>query len=408
MSSRDANLPSRSNSELPSEGFPDEDVQIVSSFDDMYLNMSLLKGIYGYGWEEPTAIQQRVIMPMKDGRDIVAQAQSGKGKTGAFAISALSIVDVKKPKTQVLILSPTRELADQTHHVITNLGKDMPGLMSALSVGGTAVRDNMRQLRQGPQVVIGTPGRVLHMIECQYLVVDDLQAVILDEADIMLERGFRDSMYDIFQYCPETVQVCLFSATYTPEILQLANRFCRNPFRILVKKEEVTLDGIKQFYVDCELDQHKFEILCDLYECLSISQLIIFVNSKQRAEWLFGAMTANDFTCSHIHGGMTAEERKLKMYEFRSGSSRVLISTNLLARGIDVQNVGTVINYDLPQDLSNYIHRIGRSGRHGKKGLAINFVVGKNNEDARTIRELERYYCTKINELPADIGSVQY
>lgn len=408
MSSRDANLqPSPSNWELPSKGFPDEDVQIVSSFDDMSLDMLLLKGIYGYGWEEPTAIQQRVIMPMKDGRDIVAQAQSGKGKTGAFAISALSIVDDKKPTTQVLILSPTRELADQIHHVMVNLGKDMQGLMITLTVGGTAVRDNVRQLRQGPQIVIGTPGRVLHMIEKGELVLKNLQAIILDEADIMLERGFRDSMYDTFQYCPETVQVCLFSATYTPDILQLANQFCQNPFRILVKKEEVTLDGIKQFYVDCDLDRYKLEILCDLYECLSISQLIIFVNSKQRAEWLFGAMTADDFTCSHIHGGMTAEERKLKMYEFRSGSSRVLISTNLLARGIDVQNVGTVINYDLPQDTSNYIHRIGRSGRHGRKGLAINFVT-RDMEDSRTIRELERYYCTKINELPGDIGSVQF
>jgi len=408
MSSRDANLqPSRS-TELPSAGFPDEDVQIVSSFDDMFLDMLLLKGIYGYGWEEPTAIQQRVIMPMKDGRDIVAQAQSGKGKTGAFAISALSIVDVKKQKTQVLILSPTRELSEQIHNVMTHLGKDMAGLMVTLTVGGTAVRDNIRQLRQGPQIVIGTPGRVLHMIENGELVLKDLQAIVLDEADIMLERGFRDSMYDTFQYCPETVQVCLFSATYTPDILELTNRFCRNPFRILVKKEEVTLDGIKQFYVDCELDQYKFETLCDLYECLSISQLIIFVNSKQRAEWLFGAMTAADFTCSHIHGGMTAEERKLKMFEFRSGSSRVLISTDLLARGIDVQNVGTVINYDLPQqDLSNYIHRIGRSGRHGRKGLAINFVT-QDMQDARTIRELERYYCTKINELPGDIGTLQF
>jgi len=406
MSSRDANLPtSRSNSELPSEGFPDEDVQIVSSFDDMYLDMLLLKGIYGYGWEEPTAIQQRIIMPMKDGRDIVAQAQSGKGKTGAFAIASLSIVDVKKSTTQVLILSPTRELADQSHRVMENLGRDLQGLDITLTVGGTPVRENIRQLQRGPQIVIGTPGRVLHMIEKGHLDLQNLQAIVLDEADVMLERGFRESMYNTFEFCPETVQVCLFSATYTPDILQLTEQFCRNPFRILVKKEEVTLDGIKQFYVDCERENFKFETLCDLYECLSISQLIIFVNSKQRAEWLFGAMTANDFTCSHIHGGMSSEERKLKMYEFRSGSSRVLISTNLLARGIDVQNVGTVINYDLPQDLSNYIHRIGRSGRHGRKGLAINFITN-DSESTRTIRELERYYCTKISELPADIGTI--
>jgi len=407
MSSRDANLHnSRSVEEQPSEGFPDEELSIVKSFDDMHLDMMLLKGIYGYGWENPTAIQQRVIMPMKDGRDILAQAQSGKGKTGAFAISALSIADQQYANTQVLILSPTRELAQQTYNVIRDISRDLKLLEIVLSVGGTNVRDNIRELQKGPQIVVGTPGRIGHMIQRGALVLKNLQTIILDEADEMLERGFRDSMYDIFEYCPESVQVCMFSATYTPDILELASRFCRNPYRVLVKKEAVTLDGIKQFFVDCEKEQHKLGVLCDLYQCLSISQLIIFVNSKQTADWLYGAMTAEDFTCSHIHGGMTTEERKLKMFEFRSGSSRVLISTDLLARGIDVQNVGTVINYDLPhKDFSNYIHRIGRSGRHGKKGLAINFITHLER-DTRTIRELEQYYCTKIEELPADIGTI--
>lgn len=390
-----------------SEGFPDEDIQIVSSFDDMNLPMLLLKGIYGYGWERPTPIQERVIVPMIEGRDIVAQAQSGKGKTGAFAISSLSIVDCSKKQTQVVILSPTRELAAQTFSVVEQIGRDLNGLFVASCVGGNHVRDCVRALRQGPQIVVGTPGRVRHMCERGELRTDRLQCIILDEADEMLDRGFREAMVEIFEFCPENVQVCLFSATYTPDVLQIANQACRNPFRILVKKEDVTLSGIKQFYVHCDEDYEKLDVLCNLYECLSISQVIIFVNSKRRVEELHAAMTAQDHTCSCIHGGMTTEERNLRMTEFRSGSSRVLISTDLLARGIDVSNVGTVINYDLPHnDFSNYIHRIGRSGRHGKKGLALNFVITNNHRDSATIRELERYYCTKIGELPADLAAI--
>jgi len=404
MSSRG---PKTNTSSSTMDGFPDENTKVFSSFDDMHLPMLLLKGIYGYGWENPTTIQERVIVPMKDGRDIVAQAQSGKGKTGAFTVASLSIVDCAKRFPQVVILSPTRELSNQTFEVVRSLGANLEGLSVAECVGGTPVRECIRILRTGPQVVIGTPGRMRHMIESGELNLSKLSCIVLDEADEMLDRGFRDSMYDIFEHCPQDVQVCLFSATYTPEVLEVTERMCRNPFKILVKKEEVTLDGIKQFFVHCDKEGYKLEILCDLYECLSISQLIIFVNSKRRVEDVFHFLNAQDHTCSCIHGGMSTEERKLKMREFRTGASRVLISTDLLARGIDVQNVGTVINFDLPHnDFSNYIHRIGRSGRHGKKGIALNFVTD-SPRDTTTIRELERYYCTKIHELPADLATIE-
>jgi len=404
MNSRSDNL---LNTTPSVEGFPDEDIKIVSSFDDMYLDMLLLKGIYGYGWENPTSIQERVIVPMKEGRDIVAQAQSGKGKTGAFAVASLSIADPTQRVAQVVILSPTRELATQTYDVVSALGANIDGLLLSECVGGTAVRACMEVLRQGPQIVVGTPGRIRHMIRESYLQMKRLKCIVLDEADEMLERGFRESMYDIFEYCPEDVQVCLFSATYTNEVLEVANNMCRNPVRILIKKENVTLDGIKQFFVDCEEERHKLAVLCDLYECLSISQLIIFVNSRRRVEDVYHYLNSQDHTCSCIHGGMDPEERKLKMMEFRQGASRVLIATDLLARGIDVQNVGTVINFDLPHnDFSNYIHRIGRSGRHGKKGLALNFITN-HPRDTTTIRELERYYSTKINELPADLATIE-
>jgi len=398
MSSRDAN-------NQTSTGFPEE-IQITSSFDDMSLDMQLLRGIYGYGWEEPTGIQQRTIVPMKDGRDILAQAQSGKGKTGAFTVASLSIADASLRQTHVLILAPTRELAMQSREVAENLSINMDGMSVALCIGGTRVKDNVRELQRNPAIVVGTPGRINHMIQNGALEMKHLRCIVLDEADEMLDRGFREIMYDIFQYCPEEVQVCLFSATYNKEVLEVANRFCRNPFRILIKKESVTLDGIKQFYVDCEQEHFKLGVLTDLYECLSISQVIIFVNTVARCEQLYNAMTAQDFTCSFTHGSMDWEERTLRMKEFRSGASRVLISTELMARGIDVANVGIVINYDLPHDdFSVYIHRIGRSGRHGKKGVAINFITD-DPRDHQTIRELERYYCTKINELPADLASL--
>jgi len=245
------------------------------------------------------------------------------------------------------------------------------------------------------------------MCEQGALRVADLQMIILDEADEMLDRGFREIMYDIFQMIPASTQVCLFSATYNPDVLEVSSKFMREPARILVKQEMVSLDGIKQFYVQCEHEKWKLDTLCDLYEHISIAQLVIFCNTKQRTEWLRNALEDREFCCSHIHGGMTTDERTREMRFFRNGTTRVLISTDLRARGIDVPNVGMVVNYDLPhQDYANYIHRIGRSGRHGKKGVAINFATS-TDQDARTIHELQKYYSTVISELPNDIAALE-
>jgi len=231
--------------------------------------------------------------------------------------------------------------------------------------------------------------------------------IVLDEADEMLDRGFQDVMYEIFEVIPAETQVCLFSATYTPEVLEVSRKFMRNPAKILVKKEAVTLDGIKQFYVNCGSEGWKFDTLCDLYESISVAQLIIFCNTQRTTEILRDKLEQRDFTCSHIHGSMSSDERKERMKLFRDGHSRVLISTDLLARGIDVPNVDKVINYDLPhRDYSNYIHRIGRSGRYGKKGVAINFITD-DERDQRTIRGLEQHYSTKIAELPANLSNLE-
>jgi len=241
------------------------------------------------------------------------------------------------------------------------------------------------------------------MINRNVLSMKTVRLFILDEADEMLDRGFRDQIYEIFQHLPNKVQVCLFSATMPDEILEISQRFMREPVRILVKRDELTLEGIKQFYVAVEREEWKLETLCDLYETLTITQAIIYCNLRRKVDWLKDKMGQRDFTVSSMHGEMTGPERELIMKEFRSGSSRVLITTDLLARGIDVQQVSLVINYDMPKNRENYIHRIGRSGRFGRKGVAINLVC---NDDVRALREIEAFYNTQVDEMPMNVADL--
>jgi len=376
--------------------------EVVTSFDNMKLRDDLLRGIYAYGFEKPSAIQQRGIMPVLSGRDCICQAQSGTGKTATFSIAVLQQIELKLNKTQALILAPTRELAQQIQKVVRALG-DFLNVTSHACVGGTLVRDDIRIFRDGVQIVVGTPGRVYDMINRQALNLNAVRIFVLDEADEMLSRGFKDQIYDVFQHLPAKVQVCLFSATMPEEILEISQKFMRNPVRILVKKDELTLEGIKQFYVAVEREEWKLETLCDLYETLTITQAIIYCNTRRKVDWLADKMGQRDFTVSCMHGDMTGPERELIMKEFRSGSSRVLITTDLLARGIDVQQVSLVINYDMPGNRENYIHRIGRSGRFGRKGVAINFVT---NDDVRTMREIEQFYNTQIEEMPMNVADL--
>merc|ERR1719218_124702 len=232
---------------------------------------------------------------------------------------------------------------------------------------------------------------------------EDLQVLVIDEADEMLSQGFKDQVYHIFKSLPSNIQVCLFSATLPSEILELTEKFMRNPVRVLVKKEELTLEGIRQFYIAIEKEDWKIDTLCDLYETLTITQAIIYCNTRRKVDYLAAEMSKRDFTISTMHADLDQKERDLIMREFRSGSSRVLISTDLLARGIDVQQVSLVINFDLPQNQENYLHRIGRSGRFGRKGVAINFVT---NNYVRAMKDIEKYYHTQIEEMPMDIADM--
>jgi len=379
-----------------------EEYPVFESFDDYDLNENLLRGIYSYGFEKPSAIQQRGIKPILDGRDTIGQAQSGTGKTATFVIGVLQRIDWDVRGCQGLILAPTRELADQIQKVALALG-DYLKVRCHACIGGTSVRDDMDKLREGQHLVVGTPGRVYDMIGKRHLRVDDLVTFVLDEADEMLSHGFKDQIYDIFRTMPPSIQVCLFSATMAPEILDLTGRFMRHPVRILVKRDELTLEGIRQFYVALEREQWKLDALCDLYQTLTITQAIIYCNTRRKVDFLADQLQKRDFTVSTMHAHLDQTERNLVMREFRSGSSRVLISTDLLARGIDVQQVSLVINYDLPQDMENYLHRIGRSGRFGRKGVAINFLT---NSDVRAMKDIEKFYNTQIDELPMDIADL--
>lgn len=366
------------------------------------LNSQLMRGIYGYGFEKPSPIQQKSILSIIDGRDVIAQAQSGSGKTGAFATGVLNRMrlDVKQP--QALIIAPTRELAKQIHDVVKDLGSQMTGLNVQLLIGGTSTEDDVTDLKaNGPQVLIGCPGRVHDILRRQPAVGRGMQMLVLDEADEMLSAGFNEQIYNIFQQLNANVQVCLFSATMPPELHSLSDKFMRDPVRILVKSEMLTLEGISQFHVALETDHDKYATLKDLFTRISVSQCIIYCNSIRRVSDLAEAMMNDGFPVCCIHSGMEKDVRDKAYQEFRSGAHRVLISSNVTARGIDIQQVSTVINFDMPRDVHTYLHRIGRSGRWGRKGSGVNFVTRR---DFRKLKEIESYYGTSIPELPANFG----
>ncbi|TEB30089.1 ATP-dependent RNA helicase FAL1 [Coprinellus micaceus] len=379
-----------------------EAISTVSTFDDLGLKEDLLRGIYAYNFEKPSAIQQRAILPITQGRDVIAQAQSGTGKTATFSISILQSIDVSVRETQALVLSPTRELATQIQSVILALG-DYMNVQCHACIGGTSIGEDIRKLEYGQHVVSGTPGRVFDMIRRRSLRTRNIKMLVLDEADELLNKGFKDQIYDVYRYLPPATQVVLLSATLPYDVLEMTTKFMTDPIRILVKRDELTLEGIKQFFVAVEKEEWKFDTLCDLYDTLTITQAVIFCNTRRKVDWLTEKMRASNFTVSSMHGEMVQKERDAIMAEFRSGTSRVLITTDVWARGIDVQQVSLVINYDLPANRENYIHRIGRSGRFGRKGVAINFVTV---EDVRILRDIEQFYGTQIDEMPVNAAEL--
>ena len=374
----------------------------VDKFEQMNLKRNVLRGIFAYGYEYPSAIQKKAIPAFISGEDLIAQAQSGTGKTAAFSVSILQCLDEEDESLQSIIVSPTRELTEQIYNVIKHLAQ-YTKIKFALLLGGQSRREQIEILRNGVQCVICTPGRINDLIESGYLITSSIKNLVLDEADELLKDAFVSQIRFIVENIPSSTQICLFSATMSESCLKTAHRFMNEPNTIYVKKEQLTLEGINQYYVFTDNDKIKYDTIIDLYSSIIINQLIIYCNTKQRVVYLANSLTKDNYTCACIHSDLTTSERMHIMRGFRSGEVRVLISTDLLSRGIDVQQVSLVINYDLPRNVESYIHRIGRSGRYGRRGLALNFI---SNYDKNLINELENFYNTQISELPMNIEAV--
>ena len=374
------------------------------TFDEMELPAALLRGIYAYGFEKPSKIQQKGIVPIAKGYDLLAQAQSGTGKTGTFTIGSLVRIDPNIKAVQVLCLVPTRELAQQIEIVASALGSFL-GVKTYAAMGKTPVRDDIRCLDRGIHFLIGTPGRIYDLMSRRAFSTEHIKVIVVDEADQMLEDRFREQLQCILGLgFPSTARCALFSATMNPDVVEFANKLLDKPVRILVPPEQVNLKGIYQYALALDREDWKFEVLLDLYKNLNISQALIYCNKRQKAEWLSEKMTQAGFPITCIHGDMEVRDRMERMTAFRKGETRVLISTDLLARGIDVQQVSLVINYELPTQMDNYIHRIGRSGRYGRKGTAINLLCG---DEVRMMEDLKNHYAITVDTLPEDLSQLQ-
>lgn len=374
-----------------------------NSFDDMeFLNYDLMRGIFDYGFQNPSKIQNLTIKNIFDGYDIIAQSQSGTGKTGAFTIGALSVIDTSQNYPQVIILATTRELANQIHFVISNISKHM-NIKISLAIGGTQIisntyKDPYKHIRSS-HVIIGTPGRIYDYIDRKAFNPKKLKMFVMDEADALLKNDFVEQVQKIFNELDEVCQIIIFSATYTDEILEIAESITSEPKKkILIKYEDLTVDLIKQYKIDVIKDNIKYSTLTDLYTKLQIGQCIIFVNSINTANYLEKRLIKDGFGVSKIHGELDMNIRTSVLKDFRTGLTRVLIATDVLSRGIDVEQIGIVINYDIPKDYAQYLHRIGRSGRFGKIGVAINFTT---TNDYNTIKNIEEHYKIKITDMPS-------
>jgi len=366
----------------------------------MGIDDAVLRGVYGHGFEKPSAIQVEAIPLMLSGKDLVAQAQSGTGKTGAYSMGSLCAIDESKQTIQCLILVPTRELADQVYKVITDISS-YTKITTLKVIGGTNVSLCRSEIGRNPHVIIGTPGRILDMIMRRDLPTIDIRLMILDEADEILSDGFKDCIHDIIKSLPKTSQLCLFSATMPEEILELTTKFMNDPQQVLVKKEQLTLEGIQQFFINVKHNDWKYDVITDLYDTINVGQCIIYMNSKNKIEEIYDKLNASDFPVGFITGDRSVQERNEVMEQFRAGTLRILLSSDLLARGIDIQQLSLVINFDLPREKETYIHRIGRSGRYGRKGVAINLI---SDREVDYMKHIEEFYDTQVSEMPQNIA----
>lgn len=392
-----------------------EEITNYESFEKLGLSEETLKGIYAYGFETPSRIQQKAIKPMLENRDIIAQSHSGTGKTGTFVIGTLELIDKTINAPQTIIISPTRELAKQTENVCNNLSKFHKNISVHLAIGGNQRSNSSKKFAHmdksdnkiNNKIIVGTPGRICDMISRKLINMSHIKNLILDEADEILSIGFYDQIQKIVQSIPESGKIHLFSATIPEEMIELIEKcnILRSPLKILVKQEQLSLKGIQQYYVILE-EHNKYAALKEIYELIDINQSIIYCNSRKKVEILTGMMRDDNFPVKCVTGDMTQADRNAIVGDFKSGSVRVLITTDLLSRGIDIQQVSLVVNYDLPKDTEVYIHRIGRSGRYGRKACSINFADYNRTDDKNMMKDIEDTYKITLQELPQDVQSI--
>lgn len=368
----------------------------IKHWSDLNLKDNLLRGIYSMGFENPSEIQKKAIFPVINNNDVIAQAQSGSGKTGTFSISSLQLVDDSINQTQVLILAPTHELVLQITSVIKTLSEFLDNIKVKTLIGGTSVQNDIQDIKNNtPHIIVGTTGRTMDLVKRRVVNLEHLKLFVLDEADEMLSNTFRENIQFLFQRVSDKTKIAIFSATLPTSIMQLTEKFMNDPIKITVKKEELSLECIQQSFIALEDDNHKYATIKKLFEILVVSQCIVFVNGVSRVNELYEAMIKEGFTVCSMHSSMTKDERRKTLSEFRLGKFRLMLSSDLTARGIDIQQVETVINFDIPTSVHTYLHRIGRGGRYGRKGIAINLITRK---DIDTMKYIENHYNITIDE----------
>lgn len=369
----------------------------VDDFEEMGLTEELFMGIHEYGFKHPSPIQSRTIHIINSGADLIAQSQSGTGKTGAFAIGSLSKIDPKQCYPQVIIVANTKDLASQIAKVTESLATYMD-IKVCLCVGGHMNTPQINaQKARNSHVLIGTPGRLGDLLQKKAFDGKKIKILILDESDVLLKEDFRDQIINIITHIGKNTQICIFSATFTKETLQVTENFLREPYRITVEKEKLSLERVRQYKINIRTDINKLSTLLDIYSQLIISQMIIFVNSVKSAEYLRDKLMDSNIEAGLVHGKMSSVDRENVLKEFRLANLKTLITTDVMCRGIDIDSLKMVINYDMAREPETYIHRVGRSGRYGAQGVAINFCT---YNDMAMIKSLERNYNIHITDMP--------
>lgn len=370
------------------------------SFDNLNLQEEILKGVYLYGFKKPSKIQLQGIKALNTSKDCLLQSQSGTGKTATYLLGVLNRFE-KNKNCQGIIITPTRELGEQVFSVANEISK-YTEYKIACCIGGTNIKKNISDLKNA-NLVIGTLGRIAHMQSINKINYNTIKVLVFDEADNILSFGYSEKINELLNLL-ENSQKCLISATMTKEVFDITKKYLDNPHKVLLKNNQVAVKAILQFYHNVEIEDYKFDTLLDLYNILSTSQTIIFCNTIRKVTWLDEKLNENNFSITTIHGQMDQEERNQIVEDFRNGKTRLLLTTDLLARGIDIPDVSLVINYDLPKSKETYIHRIGRSGRFGKKGVSITLVKMHDHSDVRNLNKLKNQYKIDIKELPHNIS----